>query len=202
MFPGVSRALAGTPGSTVFSSEHHPDSHAVQGRSSHPSGAMPSWNATALLQPNRRANSVVDLRSSGSNQSLAGQYQASRERSNTAAPESMVFQFASANETSSSGPPSGASTPSNGDVPSANGVGTWIERMNNVQSRSSIPQAKRRKTEDGQDFAARTNNIPVRSSSGVLGQYVAERRKEANGQGLPQTLTVDLTDGKRRCRSH
>ena len=72
--------------------------------------------------------------------------------------------------------------------------------MNNVQSRSSVPQAKRRKTEDGQDFAVRTNNILVRSSSGVLGQYVTERRKEAHGQGLPQALTVDLTDGKMRCR--
>ncbi|POR34601.1 Putative SWI/SNF-related matrix-associated actin-dependent regulator [Tolypocladium paradoxum] len=197
MFPGFSEALAGTPGPAVFSSEHRPDSNAVQGRSSHPPGATPSWNAAALLQPSRRANSAVDLRSSGSNQSLAGQYQALRDRSNTAAPESMVFQFASANEASSSGPPSDASTPSNGDVPSANGVGTWIERMNNVQSRSSVPQAKRRKTEDGQDFAARTSNIPVRSGSGVLGEYVKERRNEANGQGLPQTqtLTVDLTDG-------
>lgn len=66
--------------------------------------------------------------------------------------------------------------------------------MNNVQHRSTVPHAKRRKTEDGQDFAARTT-IPVRSSSGMLGGYVREKQKEANGYGVSQTATVDLTDG-------
>lgn len=114
----------------------------------------------------------------------------------------MVFQFTSASDTSSNGQVSGSSTPTppNGEVPAptAGGAGLWIERMNHLQNRSNVPHPKRRKTEDAQDFAAKSANVPVRSSSGMLGEYVRERQKEANGQTLPLAApTVDLTDGKK-----
>lgn len=108
----------------------------------------------------------------------------------------MVFQFANADDCSAHHPSSEPATPGAGAPQGANGVGGWIERMNNVQSRSTVPEAKRRRTEDGQDFAARSNNIPVRGGSGMLGHYVKERREEADGSGLQQTMTVDLTGGK------
>lgn len=107
----------------------------------------------------------------------------------------MVFHFSNADDSSADDPPSEPGTPGPG-APRPNGVGGWIERMNNVQSRSTVPQAKRRKTEDGQDFAAMANDIPVRGGSGVLGDYVKDKRKEADGSGLQQTFTVDLTGGK------
>ena len=74
-------------------------------------------------------------------------------------------------------------------------MGHFIERMNNVQNRSMVPHAKRRKTEDGQDYATKVS-IPVRSSSGMLGGYIREKRQE-NGLNGFQAPTVDLTDGTR-----
>lgn len=68
--------------------------------------------------------------------------------------------------------------------------------MNNVQHRSNVPHPKRRKTDDAQDFAAKPSNMPVRSSSGILGEYVRDKRQGANGQAtLLAAPTVDLTDG-------
>ncbi|KAF4513512.1 hypothetical protein G6O67_000776 [Ophiocordyceps sinensis] len=153
---------------------------------------MPAWDPAALLQPSRKANSAVDLRRSGSSR---GQRQPPKPRSNGGGASSpMVFHFSNADDSSADDPPSEPGTPGPG-APRPNGVGGWIERMNNVQSRSTVPQAKRRKTEDGQDFAAMANDIPVRGGSGVLGDYVKDKRKEADGSGLQQTFTVDLTGG-------
>ncbi|PHH83049.1 hypothetical protein CDD83_3071 [Cordyceps sp. RAO-2017] len=163
---------------------------AANGRSPHPPNTMPSWDPAALLQPGRKANSAVDLRSAGSLQPLTRQRLAPNHRSDSGVDSSMVFHFASADDASSEPSPS-----STGDLPRANGFGGWIERMNNVQSRSAVPQAKRRKTEDGQDFAARSHTIPVRGGSGLLGGYLKDKRTESGGQNAPQALTVDLTDG-------
>lgn len=66
--------------------------------------------------------------------------------------------------------------------------------MNNVQHRSAIPQAKRRKTED-QDGSQDGANATPRGGSGILGEYVKDKRKEANGSTASQALTVDLTSG-------
>ncbi|KAM4056828.1 DEAD/DEAH box helicase [Hirsutella rhossiliensis] len=156
---------------------------------------MPAWDPAALLQPGRRANSAVDLRRAGSSRPPAGLRQVPNHRSHSRASSPMVFQFANVDDSSADDPPSGPATPGASAPQRANGVGGWIERMNNVQSRSTAPQAKRRKTEDGQDFAAKSSNIPVRGGSGVLGDYIKDKRNEADGPGLQQTLTVDLTGG-------
>ncbi|UNI21751.1 1-phosphatidylinositol 4-kinase [Purpureocillium takamizusanense] len=166
---------------------------ASNGRSSHPPGSLPSWNPAELLQPGRRANSAIDLRSGLANHTMSAPHLTSRDRSSTGAPTPMVFQFATRDESATSRFTSEASTPSDSGEPRQNGVGNWIERVNNVHSRSAVPQAKRRKTEDGQDFAARTSNIPVRGGSGILGSYVKEKRLEGDAQGTLASATVDLT---------
>ncbi|KFG83979.1 putative SNF2 family helicase/ATPase [Metarhizium anisopliae] len=167
-----------------------------------PSGPMPAWNPAALLQPSRRGFSATDLRNlpSGRPQPMYNHVANGHSRASPSVNDQMVFQFTSASDTSSNDHTSGSSTPTppNGEtsVSNANGVGLWIERMNNVQRRSNVPHPKRRKTEDPQDFAARASNMSIRSSSGMLGDYVRDRRQETDaGRLVPQTPTVDLTDG-------
>lgn len=67
--------------------------------------------------------------------------------------------------------------------------------MNNVQDRSTMPQTKRRKVEDG-DNRKDSSTIQVRSGSGILGSYVKEKREEASPSRSASAMTVDLTSGK------
>jgi hypothetical protein len=70
--------------------------------------------------------------------------------------------------------------------------------MSNVQSRSSVPQPKRRKVDDPEAEQNGTS-VPVRSGGGgILGGYVKEKQKEANGSMASPAMTVDLTDGMSR----
>lgn len=75
-----------------------------------------------------------------------------------------------------------------------NGMGAMIERANNVESRSNLPQTKRRKVE-----AADTSGqwTPSHGSGGMLGSYVKEQdlggSSAFNPVQSPQT-TVDLTE--------
>ncbi|TWU76513.1 hypothetical protein ED733_007553 [Metarhizium rileyi] len=189
----------------------------AQGPTSQPLGSMPAWNPAALLQPSRRGFSATDLRNlpsgrpqpmyNNNNNHVANAHS----RASPSVNDQMVFQFTSASDTSSNDHVSGSSTPTppNVETPpstsnanaanvstNTNRMGIWIERMNNVQRRSNVPNPKRRKTEDPQDFAARASNMSIRGTSGTLGEYVRDRRQEANGSRLvPQTPTVDLTDG-------
>lgn len=166
-----------------------------QGRSSHPAGAMPSWSPAALLQPGRRNTSIDDARNFMPNQSRTWHQPTPEDRANSENGNTVVFEFASSNATPVSTPPSGDS-PAPG-LPMPNGVGSWIERMNNVQTRSAIPQAKRRRVDEGGD-SPNGNNVSVRGSGSTLGDYVRERRREANGVSTlsASASTVDLTDGK------
>ncbi|KAG5950677.1 hypothetical protein E4U53_004596 [Claviceps sorghi] len=172
----------------------------AQNRLSHPSGSMPGWNPAALLQPSRRGFSATDLRNlpSGRPHSTNSQASHGHGRASPAVSDQMVFQFTSTSDTSSNEHDHGPSTPTppNGEAVAANGTGVWIERINNVQHRSTVPHPKRRKTEDAHDFAAKFSNVPVRSSSGMLGDHVKEKRQESDGQALLTAApTVDLTDG-------
>lgn len=155
------------------------------------SGAMPAWNPAALLQPGRKSQSTTDVRSATSSHMSSP---ISRERSNSEASNSMVFQFASAYDSASDALHSGASTPGNLTPVTSHGIGSWVERVNNVQSRSLAPQAKRRKVEDGSELN-QGNNMPVRSGSGLLGGYVKDQRKDADGAAATQAAMVDLTNG-------
>ncbi|KAG5989524.1 hypothetical protein E4U52_005488 [Claviceps spartinae] len=174
----------------------------VKNRLSHPPGSMSSWNPAALLQPSRRGFSATDLRNLPSGRPLSTPSQSSYSQGRAPSPavnDQMVFQFTSASDTSSLNDNDHASatpTPPSGEAPTSGGTGGWIERVNNVQQRTSVPHPKRRKTEDAHDFAAKSSNMPVRSSSGMLGDYVKDRRQEANGLAiLPAAPMVDLTDG-------
>ncbi|KAK8118633.1 SNF2 family DNA-dependent ATPase [Apiospora kogelbergensis] len=125
--------------------------------------------------------------------------------SRSSGPTSLDFQFSSPNE----GYASNASTPPsfayNGGLdlshtPSpVNGFGGMIERMNNVQDRSTAPHPKRRKVEtiDLDDSADEkvSSTFGNGSSGGMIGQYVKEKKEEAaNSPSLSRANTVDLTE--------
>lgn len=68
-----------------------------------------------------------------------------------------------------------------------------IERMNNIEHRTFVPQPKRRKLQNEEDinFSHGFNG----SSGGMLGEHVKERREvAANHPTLKSVETVDLTE--------
>lgn len=149
---------------------------------------MPAWNPAALLQPGRKSQSSTDVRSATSSHLSSPM---SRERSNSDASNFMVFQFSNGYD-SSDAYHSGPSTPGSTTPITGNGVGNWVERINNVQTRSVAPQPKRRRVEDDLE-QGKAQNIPVRSGSGVLAGYVRDQQKDANGAIATQAAMVDLT---------
>ncbi|KAF5002542.1 hypothetical protein FDECE_10606 [Fusarium decemcellulare] len=166
---------------------------AANGQSSRSANAVPSWNPAALLQPNRRTSSSTDLASSAHRQ-FSPSHNIQRSSQPPPMNNSVVFQFSSPNDTPSAGPSSRSSTPGSNYANGPNGVGGFIERMNNVQHRSFVPQAKRRRVEDmeGPHDGA---TAPVHGGAGILGEYVKEKRKEANSSTASPAMTVDLTSG-------
>lgn len=69
-------------------------------------------------------------------------------------------------------------------------------RMNNIQKRTSTPQLKRRKLGSEGDSPA-TNGFRG-GGSGVIGQYVKDKRDEAAQHTSARGVeTVDLTDGSK-----
>ncbi|KAF4126754.1 Superfamily II DNA or RNA helicase, SNF2 family [Geosmithia morbida] len=155
-----------------------------------------SWNPAALLQPNHHQSpAAISIPSSPSSTTQAPPPTAQCQQQS----QPMVFQFLDGNEASSStGPPSGASTPAvSSDATPSGGVrpGNWVEKVHNVQARSEVPEPKRRRVyiDDGHHH----KKIPVRANSGsVLGQYVLETHRETSGSmSLPASPTVDLTSG-------
>ncbi|KAF5018355.1 hypothetical protein F66182_9666 [Fusarium sp. NRRL 66182] len=175
---------------------------ATNGQPSRSASGIPSWNPAALLQPNQRAASSPNLANPTQGHFSPSQHtqrfqQIPQMNMNMGMNNSMVFQFSSPNDTPSAGPSSRSSTPGSSYANGFNGAGNFIERMNNVQHRSAVPQPKRRRTEDGDGF----HNLvtpPVHGSSGMLGQYVTEKRKEASSATASPSMTVDLTSGTSR----
>ena len=122
-----------------------------------------------------------------------------------AAPAPMEFQFATPSDgyVTAGNPPSRqaqaqvqaqAQPPTNGtQTPPTNGFGTMIERANNVEQRTIIPQPKRRKTQNEDINPAPTF---ASGSGGMLGGHIKERR-EAAANGASQQTVVDLTDAGR-----
>lgn len=75
------------------------------------------------------------------------------------------------------------------------GLGNFVERMNNVQDRSDVPQPKRRKTENEDDMPNATPGFQG-SGAGALGQYVQEKQIEGRVASTARRIeTVDLTEG-------
>ncbi|RBR06449.1 uncharacterized protein FIESC28_11072 [Fusarium coffeatum] len=173
---------------------------ATNGQPSHSASGVPPWNPAALLQPNHRAASSPNLANTTHghfspstlqhNQSFQQRPHMNMNSNNS----SMVFQFSSPNDTPSAGPSSRSSTPGSSYANGFNGTGNFIERMNNVQHRSVVPQPKRRRTEDSE--GVHQFMTPVQGGGGMLGQYVTDKRKEANSStASPSMMTVDLTSG-------
>lgn len=150
-----------------------------------------AWNPAALLQPTSNSSSNGSRTSSGMQTPPV-----SRDRSDSDLNGSVVFQFASTNDSASDAIPSGASTPSSIHMTSANGVGSFVERMNNVQHRDSIPQAKRRKVDDEmEEVGANTTQQAVRTGSSMLGGYIKEQQRQGTSTPTSDTMMVDLTNG-------
>lgn len=179
----------------------HQDAHtsAHQGRSPFPrspapsanGGGLPSWNAAALLNP--KAHAAAPARAQD-------QQRSSVQNANTA--NHMVFQFSSANGTPNSGYQSPATpTPeddvdgSSQDAPAA-GMSRMIERMNNIQDRSSFPLPKRRKIDENEDGSSTPNSFRS-GGNGMLGEYVRQQRDQSQPvPSLRSAPSVDLTGGE------
>ncbi|OAA81499.1 SNF2-related protein [Akanthomyces lecanii RCEF 1005] len=152
---------------------------------------MHSWNPAALLQPGRRQPNHSRLGTPSSNPA-SPMPSALRDRADSESSASnTVFQFATAGD-SASDIPSGPSTP--GSTTPVSGVGSWLERVNNVQARSAIPQAKRRKVDEFGDDGKSTT-MPTRHGGGGLGDYVRDQQQQSNGAIATQAMMVDLTAG-------
>ncbi|KAI5926168.1 SNF2 family N-terminal domain-containing protein [Camillea tinctor] len=120
-------------------------------------------------------------------------------RSNGSTP--LQFQFATPDDVSMSEPQLSfpqRPIPTNGQLMTHEngtngGVGSMIERMNNVEERTAIPQQKRRKleAENGTEYKHSFGG----GGSGMVGQYVKDRRQEGTSRSSIQSVeTVDLTD--------
>ena len=78
-----------------------------------------------------------------------------------------------------------------------NSVGSFVERANNVQDRSDVPQPKRRRTESERDNIVSQSTGDFHSASGVVfGRYIQQARSaSATPQPVRRVETVDLTEG-------
>lgn len=79
-------------------------------------------------------------------------------------------------------------------------MGNMIERINDIQDRSSVPHAKRRKVDtpeaDAEAEAERKAKGYGAGSGGALGAYVKEKREEGQrNNSARSSQTVDLTEG-------
>ncbi|KAI6785117.1 Helicase-like transcription factor [Emericellopsis cladophorae] len=153
----------------------------------------PSWNPAALLQPNRNLAASSQQGTPSDLSTVQAGSAWLTQQANANGPQ--LFKFENPNETTS-----GASTPSySSESASAHpttfaGPGNWIEKVHNVQDRSEVSEAKRRKV-DSEDSPGRSK-IAMRnaSGSGALGQALKDANADSNAAALPQTATVDLTN--------
>lgn len=99
---------------------------------------------------------------------------------------SLSFSFAS--------PDDSANTPGQGDSASSEntGMGSMIERMNNVRDRAFAPPPKKRRVDlPGGESSARNPG-----GSGGLGEYIKEQSIDLTVSPKPVSNTVDLTEGR------
>ncbi|KAK5651556.1 hypothetical protein OQA88_11921 [Cercophora sp. LCS_1] len=87
-----------------------------------------------------------------------------------------------------------------------NGFATQIERLNNVQYRSDVPQPKRRKTQNENDPEPSAVFSGTGTGTGILGEHIQQQQHGEVGHHKPavkqpvkttpkSTETVDLTEG-------
>ncbi|RKU45802.1 hypothetical protein DL546_005172 [Coniochaeta pulveracea] len=151
---------------------------------------QPVWSAADLLNPK------------GANGSSSSAPRSPRPTTNNThrQPHPLPsFQFASASDTNLQALPyhhlqTDAGTASVADR--KNGMGNLVERLNNVQDRSDVPQPKRRKTVaegDIPDPNSANGSFHI-GSGGILGDFVKEEQKEKQDTPVGGVVTVDLTD--------
>ncbi|OIW32178.1 hypothetical protein CONLIGDRAFT_652963 [Coniochaeta ligniaria NRRL 30616] len=152
----------------------------------------PSSQPNALLNPKGHNSALPRTQSSA---------QISRPRATpNGFGNQVAFQFASASDSNlhalhGQGLPYHYQNPATISQPvQTNGLGTFVERMNNVHDRSDVPQPKRRKTVAEGDIP--DPNAPKGGfhfgSGGILGQYVKDEQQKDPDK--PRTGTVDTVD--------
>lgn len=98
---------------------------------------------------------------------------------------SLSFSFAS--------PDDPTNTPWQGDPASSDntGMGSMIERMNNVRDRAFAPPPKKRRVDMPGESSLRNPG-----GSGGLGEYIKEQSIDLTASPKPVSDTVDLTEGR------
>lgn len=172
---------------------------ASNGVINHPAlSQTPAWDPAALLNPkgyNSRSTAPRHDPLPAPHSSSNG---FANEVNNSAKPSQVMFQFTPTGDSAAFASPSSSPAyhvPAGPNLAS-NGMGHMIENMNNVQDRSTVPMAKRRKVDDSPEFAKNKFNG---GSSGMLADHIKQKQKEAQpvNRISGQTLaTLDLTGGK------
>ena len=154
-------------------------------------GSGPSWDPSSLLNP--KGHGITPAKTKDQQRSPANS-------ANTA--NHMTFHFSTPGGTPNSAFQSPATTPAPEDVNGnsqdapAGGMSRMIERMNNVQERSSFPLPKRRKIEENNDDISTASSFRS-GGNGMLGEYVRQQREQMQPTpALKSTESVDLTGGE------
>ncbi|POS80573.1 SNF2 family domain-containing protein [Diaporthe helianthi] len=159
---------------------------------------LQSWDAAALLNP----KAAVSAQQAAPPSLPSRQPSNGPHFTNSHAPQ-VSFQFSTpdATENFHSHPPRPSMTPggiANPRQSTPNGMSLMIERMNNVQDRSTVPVAKRRRIADDSQGHPSRNGFHGNGGGGILSGYVKQKQEE--GRVAPSTTprsqgTVDLTGG-------
>lgn len=183
--------------------------------------SLQPWNPALLLNPTGKHHNIAQHAQSpsGFHSGPSPQPNLAFEFSNTngsgledsSKPE-YSFQYSNANQFSSSKPGSGSSespysiphhmangpphsSPNSVSNFTSNGMGSMIERMNNVQDRSTVPVAKRQKMMSDDDSENGRKNGFSSNSSGLLAGYVKDKQRAAASASGQTHATLDLTGG-------
>lgn len=164
--------------------------HAQQNHG-HAHPVAPIWDSHALLNP--RAGMP---KPSVTQPPLSTIQRPDRSSSSTPSSAPVAFEFVNATYDFQ---PSPASTPQpNGayNAERAGGAGSILERGFRLEDRTTVPQPKRRKTEEG------SAAIPKKKISGGSGGVIGTPLRDMANTTVPQmkqSETVDLTAGKSCC---
>lgn len=167
-----------------------------QGQSTTPQ--LQSWDAATLLNP----KAAVSAQQAGPSSLPSRPPSNGPQFTNNHAPQ-VSFQFSTTDATDNvhSHPARSAVTPNGTETPrhsTPNGMSSMIERMNNVQDRSSVPMAKRRRIAGDSEDQGSRNGFHGNGGSGMLSGYVKQKQQEGQAAHsiTPQSQsTVDLTGG-------
>lgn len=172
------------------------DSESMQPKASQPRLGSNGFDPGANRQPNLSFE-FSNTDGNGFDMKPNGEYQSASQYSNSnhfspsnppAAQYSMPYMSNMADALPKS------HSPLNGmsNLPMNNSMGSMIERINNVQDRSTVPLAKRQKLMDSDNEGFK--NGFSSGSSGMLSAYVKDKQRTGVPTGNAQA-TLDLTGG-------